>query len=109
MIFFSNGIWQLNDDNGFIMADNERIAQVFGATVHNHEDNREKCFAYARLIAHAPEMYEAIRNLIDKDSTVNSAEALLDAFLELKILLTRIDGTEADYGVIDAWNRRPQS
>ena len=65
MIFFSNGIWQLNDDNGFIMAGNERIAQVFGATVHNHEDNREKCFAYARLIAHAPEMLSLLQNVLE--------------------------------------------
>ena len=64
MIYFSNGTWQLNDDNGFIIAGDERIAQVFGATVHNHEDNREKCFAYARLIAHAPEMFRLLHDVL---------------------------------------------
>ena len=57
--------WTLNDDNGFIMAGDERIAQVFGATVHNHEDNSEKCFAYARLIANAPEMFRLLHDVLD--------------------------------------------
>ncbi len=50
--------------------------------------------ANARLIAAAPEMYDAIKKLISKDSTIDTAEALLDAFLELKILIARIDGEE---------------
>ena len=92
MIFFSNGIWQLNDDNGFIMADNERIAQVFGATVHNHEDNREKCFAYARLIAHAPEMFNVLRKVFQRvDFYTNSALGLED---EIMVLLKDIRGKE---------------
>ena len=48
--------------------------------------------ADARLIAAAPEMYEAIRNLVAEDSIVDTSEKLLDAFLELKMLLARIDG-----------------
>ena len=62
---FSNDTWTFDDSNGFIMAGGERIAQVFGATVHNHEDNREKCFAYARLIANAPEMFSLLQNILD--------------------------------------------
>ena len=56
--------WTFDDSNGFIMAGGERIAQVFGATVHNHEDNRAKCFAYARLIAHAPEMFSLLHDVL---------------------------------------------
>ena len=62
---FTKDIWTFDDSNGFIMAGGERIAQVFGATVHNHEDNREKCFAYARLIANAPEMFSLLQNILD--------------------------------------------
>ena len=57
--------WTLNDDNGFIMAGNERIAQVFGATKHNHENNREKCFAYARLIANALEILRLLQKYFE--------------------------------------------
>ena len=52
--------------------------------------------ANARLIAAAPKMYEAIRNLVSNDSPIDTAEQLLDAFLELKILLARIDGEEGE-------------
>lgn len=52
--------------------------------------------ADARLIAAAPKMYEAIRNLVSNDSPIDTAEQLLDAFLELKILLARIDGEEGE-------------
>ena len=78
--------WTLNEDNGFIMADNERIAQVFGATVHNHEDNREKCFAYARLIANAPEMFSLLQNILDSvDFYENSLQNLEgDIFMLMK-------------------------
>ena len=59
-------------------------AEVVAVGVLNHAD--------ARLIAAAPEMYEAIKGLIGEDSRIDTAEALLDAFLELKILIARIDG-----------------
>ena len=62
---FTKDTWTLNEDNGFIMADNKRIAQVFGATIHNHEDNREKCFAYARLIAHSPEIFSLLQYVLE--------------------------------------------
>ena len=61
-----------------------RRNEVVAVGVLNHAD--------ARLIAAAPEMYEAIKGLIGEDSRIDTAEALLDAFLELKILIARIDG-----------------
>ncbi len=80
--------WTLNEDNGFIMAADERIAQVFGATKHNHEDNRDKCFAYARLIAHAPEMFSLLQKVLE---AVDSREnGLLDLEGDILILIKDI-------------------
>ena len=65
---FTKDIWTFDDTNGVISSGDELIAQVFGATIHNHEDNREKCFAYARLIANAPKLFkllDKVRNLED--------------------------------------------
>ena len=61
-----------------------RRNEVIATCILNHAD--------ARLIATAPEMYEAIKGLIGNESRIDTAEALLDAFLELKILIARIDG-----------------
>ena len=89
---FTKDIWTLNDDNGFIMASDERIAQVFGATKHNHENNREKCFAYARLIAHAPEMFSLLQNVLEYiDFYENSLQNLEGDIL---MLLKDIRGRE---------------
>ena len=64
MSFTDNEEWTFNDEDGFIMAGNKRIAQVFGATKHNQGDNRSECFANARLIQYAPEMYDLLIDIL---------------------------------------------
>ena len=89
---FTKDIWTFDDTNGFIMAGDERIAQVFGATVHNHEDNREKCFAYARLIAHAPEMFSLLQNILDAVDFYE--DSLQDLEGDILMLIKDIRGRE---------------
>ena len=84
--------WTFDDSNGVISSGDERIAQVFGATVHNHEDNREKCFAYARLIAHAPEMFSLLQNILD--SVDFYEDSLQDLEGDILMLIKDIRGRE---------------
>ena len=67
---FTKDIWTFDDTNGVISAGDERIAQVFGATIHNHEDNRDKCFEYARLIANAPEMFKLLHKVLELEGDI---------------------------------------
>ena len=85
--------WEYAERSGVIFAEDKGIAKVYGAGTLMRDYTCEGA-ANARLIASAPEMYEAIKNLIGKESTIDTAEALLDAFLELKILIARIDGED---------------
>ena len=57
----SKGSWQLDTATGEISADTGRVCKVYGATVHNYEDNASECMANARLIANAPKMLHALR------------------------------------------------
>lgn len=84
--------WTFDDTNGVISAGDERIAQVFSATVHNHEDNREKCFAYARLIAHAPEMLSLLQNILDAVDFYE--DSLQDLEGDILMLMKDIRGRE---------------
>ena len=90
---FTKGDWKYAEKSGVIFAEDKGIAKVYGAGTLMRDYTCEGA-ANARLIASAPEMYEAIKNLIGKESTIDTAEALLDAFLELKILIARIDGED---------------
>ena len=90
---FTASQWEYAERSGVIFAEDKGIAKVYGAGTLMRDYTCEGA-ANARLIAHAPEMYEAIKNLIGKESTIDTAEALLDAFLELKILIARIDGED---------------
>ena len=85
--------WEYAERSGVIFAEDKGIAKVYGAGTLMRDYTCDGA-ANARLIASAPEMYEAIKNLIGKESTIDTAEALLDAFLELKILIARIDGED---------------
>ena len=85
--------WEYAERSGVIFAEDKGIAKVYGASTLMRDYTCEGA-ANARLIASAPEMYEAIKNLIGKESRIDTAEALLDAFLELKILIARIDGED---------------
>ena len=58
---YSKGSWQLDDASGEISADSVKVCKVYGATVHNVEDNASECMANARLIANAPKMLHALR------------------------------------------------
>ena len=58
---YSKGSWQLDTATGEISADTGRVCKVYGATVHNYEDNASECMANARLIANAPKMLHALR------------------------------------------------
>ena len=90
---FTKGDWKYAEKSGVIFAEDKGIAKVYGAGKLMRDYTCEGA-ANARLIASAPAMYEAIKNLIGKESTIDTAEALLDAFLELKILIARIDGED---------------
>ena len=58
---YSKGSWQIDDATGEILADGVRVCKVYGATVHNYEDNASECMANVRLIANAPKMLHALR------------------------------------------------
>ena len=85
MANFSNGTWTLDDNTGIIRAANGEVAQVFGATRHNHEDNAREAFANARLIMNAPVLFEMLKNAV-----------LYDDFDNVKAyeLLEKINGGE---------------
>ncbi len=60
MCNYTAGSWELDTSTGNIRADGHLVARVFGATVHNHEDNSGECMANARLIANAPKILHAL-------------------------------------------------
>ena len=38
---YTKGTWTLNDRTGEVLSGNHKIGEVYGATIHNHEDNHE--------------------------------------------------------------------
>ena len=60
---FTSGQWRLDKTDGTIRANDSLVAQVYGATKHNHESNAEECFANARLILKAPVLYKILKPL----------------------------------------------
>ena len=87
---FAKGTWDFDTQNGEIIADGYRIAKVYGATIHNYEDNARECWTNAHLITAAPEMYDLLQSLSYRTSGMESHEVL-----KIRELLARIDGTEA--------------
>ena len=87
MANFSDSYWTFNDDNGLIMQGEKHIAQVFGATKHNYEDNRSECFENARLIQFAPEMFNLLVDVLSECDTQQFG-------VSIKRLLDDINGEE---------------
>ena len=58
---YSKGSWRLDTATGEISTASEKVCKVYGATVHNYEDNAAECMANARIIENAPKMLHALR------------------------------------------------
>ena len=91
---FTQGTWTLDKRCGHMKANGKTIADVFGATVHNHSDTAAEAMANARLIAAAPLMYE----LLDMAAHSLRHHSDNDGFIAFRIvqLLARIDGKEVN-------------
>ena len=85
---YTAGSWELAPKTGEIRSAGHLVAKVYGATFQNHEANARECWANARLIAAAPEMYEILCEFLCicgyNEETLEDAEELI----------ARIDGTE---------------
>ncbi len=62
---YTKGTWTLNDRTGEIISGNQKIGEVYGATIHNNEDNADECFSNARLIINAPELFSLVNSLLN--------------------------------------------
>ena len=82
--------WELDISTGEVLDGSSGICKVYGATVHNHEDNVGECMMNARLITAAPKMYSLLSKLW--------LAGMLDSFMidEAEQLLAEIDGGEGD-------------
>ena len=63
---FTCGEWHVYPLTGKVHANGSRIANVFGATEFNREQNASECQANARLILNAPKMYTALQATFDR-------------------------------------------
>ncbi len=61
---YTKGTWTLNDRTGEILSGPNKIAEVYGATIHNNEDNADECFSNAQLIINAPELFSLVNSLM---------------------------------------------
>ena len=61
---YTKGTWTLNDRTGEILSGPHKIGEVYGATIHNNEDNADECFSNARLIINAPELFSLVNSLM---------------------------------------------
>ena len=89
MTLFTQGSWTLDKRNGHIKADGKTIADVFGATVHNHSDNAAEAMANARLIVAAPDMYRLLLSFVYPAEYDNFVTSVLRTNAEK--LLARIE------------------
>lgn len=92
---YTKGNWVLDTQTGHIRADGHLVAQVYGATVHNHEANAEECYTNARLILNAPRMLNALRKAIVPLSYSVYNDVLVD---EIRELLDSVDGKDSGNG-----------
>ena len=91
---YSKGSWQIDDATGEILADGVRVCKVYGATVHNYEDNASECMANARLIANAPKMLHALRKVQSSLFLNVYTQILAEEIVEL---IDCIDGKETHH------------
>ena len=91
---YSKGSWQLDTATGEISADTCRVCKVYGATVHNYEDNAAECMSNANLIENAPKMLHALRKAQSALSLNFYTQLLAEDIGEL---IDCIDGKEAHY------------
>lgn len=62
---YTKGTWTLNDRTGEILSGPNKIGEVYGATIHNNEDNADECFSNAQLIINAPELFSLVNSLLN--------------------------------------------
>ncbi len=80
---YTKGNWELDIQTGNIRADGHLVAQVYGATVHNHEKNYRECMANARLVLNAPAMLHALRKASSALAMCRYCEVLAGEIQEL--------------------------
>ena len=61
VIEYTKGEWQLDNQTGNVTAEGYLVARVFGATVHNYEQNSAECYGNAKLITNAPTMFALLK------------------------------------------------
>mgnify|MGYP007069958205 CR=1 FL=1 len=87
---FTKGQWVLDTQTGNIRTNDHLVAQVYGATEHNINDNAEECFANARLILNAPKLYYILRPLFEP-KTLGRFSDVVFAIREAKKVIEAID------------------
>ena len=80
---YTKGEWELDTQTGKVKANGELVAKVYGATVHNHEENASECMANARLILKAPAMLNALRKAVYALAMCRYCEVLAEEIQEL--------------------------
>ncbi len=80
---YTKGNWELDIQTGNIRADGHLVAQVYGATVHNHEKNYRECMTNARLVMLAPAMFEMLKVVV-KHFDITGVKKLLAMIEEAK-------------------------
>ena len=61
VIEYTKGEWRLDNRTGNVTAEGYLVARVFGATVHNYEQNSAECYGNAKLITNAPTMFALLK------------------------------------------------
>ena len=83
MIEYTKGKWQLDNSTGNVNADGHLIARVFGATVHNYEQNSGECYGNAKLITNAPAMFTLLEEFASSQPhNVGDVKLKVKEFLE---------------------------
>ena len=97
---YTKGTWTLNDRTGEVLSGNHKIGEVYGATIHNHEDNADECFSNAQLITNAPELFSLVNNLLNYVRKYHSTDiepaykfALKAVIDRAEAIIKRIDET----------------
>ena len=94
MYVHSKGTWTLDNSNGEISAEGVKVCKVYGATVHNVEDNASECVANARLIENSPKMLHALKKANSFLALHVWTQTLAG---EIQELIDSIEGEEASH------------
>ena len=92
---FTEGQWVLDTRTGYIRANGHLVAQIYGATEHNQENNSAECFANAQLIRNAPTLYKILKPLFEPRTEHRFVE-FVAAMREVKKVIEAIDAKHTE-------------